>query len=54
MTVNDITSEQQYDDALRRIAQLIRVELIEGSEQQKEVELLSILIKQYEQIHYPI
>lgn len=49
-----IKTEKQYDDALARSYELIQTDIKEGSAASDELEVLAILIKEYELIHYPI
>lgn len=49
-----IKTEQQYEDALERIYTLMQVELEEGSKESDELEILSLLVKAYENAHYPV
>jgi HTH-type transcriptional regulator / antitoxin HigA len=49
-----IKTEAQYETALERVYDLMQLDLKEGSKEFEEAELLSILIEQYEEIHYPI
>jgi HTH-type transcriptional regulator/antitoxin HigA len=43
-----IKSEQQYEDALERVYMLMQTEVTAGSKESDELEVLSILIKEYE------
>lgn len=55
LNINDlIKTEEQYETALERVYNLMQLDLKEGSLELREAELLSILIEQYEEIHYPI
>jgi HTH-type transcriptional regulator / antitoxin HigA len=49
-----IKTEEQYEIALERAYELMQLTLNEGSPQLNELELLGVLIVQYEKIHYPI
>jgi HTH-type transcriptional regulator / antitoxin HigA len=49
-----IKTEDQYDDALERIYRLINSEVQEGSDEEAELEVLSLLVKEYERVHYHI
>ena len=49
-----IKTEEQYEEALERSYELMQLSLTEGSSELNELELLGVLIEQYEQIHYPI
>jgi HTH-type transcriptional regulator/antitoxin HigA len=49
-----IKTEEQYDDALAHVYELMQMDIKENSPQADELEVLSILIKEYELQHYPI
>lgn len=49
-----IKTEQQYDDALARVYELMQLDVEEGSAVSDELEVLSILIKDYELANHPI
>ncbi|HLT86466.1 MAG TPA: helix-turn-helix domain-containing protein [Sphingobacterium sp.] len=49
-----IKNEQQYQDALERIYALMQKDLKASSKESDELEVLSILVKEYENIHFPI
>ena len=49
-----IKSDSQYEDALERIYELIQKEVEPGSVEGDELEVLSILVKEYETVHYPM
>ncbi|MDR0793871.1 MAG: hypothetical protein LBE82_11230 [Chitinophagaceae bacterium] len=49
-----IRSEEQYEDALSRIYSLMQKELEANSKASDELEILSILVKEYEGEHYPV
>ncbi|MBB3837349.1 HTH-type transcriptional regulator/antitoxin HigA [Runella defluvii] len=49
-----IKTEEEYDNALERAYQLTQLDLEEESAELAELELLSVLIEQYEKVHYPI
>lgn len=49
-----IKSKRDYNTALRRIAVLINQDLTSGSEEYNELELLSILVDDYESKNFPI
>jgi len=49
-----IKTEQQYDDALARVYELMQMEIKENSSIADELEVLSILVKEFELQHYPI
>jgi HTH-type transcriptional regulator/antitoxin HigA len=52
--IKPIKSDEQYDDALARIYLLLQKDLKPGSKQSDELEVLSILVKEYESVHYPV
>lgn len=52
--LNPIKTEKQYIEALARIYELMQTEIKEGSAASVELEILSILVKEYELLHYPI
>ena len=55
LNINDlIKTEDQYQTALERVYTLMQLDLKADSLELKEVELLGILIEQYEKTHYPI
>jgi HTH-type transcriptional regulator/antitoxin HigA len=47
-----IKTEDQYDAALARVYELMQAEVMEGSPESDELEILIILVKEYE--HYPM
>ena len=49
-----IQSEKEYKLALSRVYELMQTDLIENSTEYKELDSLSLLINNYEQIHYPL
>lgn len=49
-----IKTEEQYNDALARVYELMQTDVKEGSVASDELEVFSILIKEYELVHYPI
>ena len=49
-----IKTEEQYEMALEKAYKLTQLNLTEGSPELSELELLGVLIEQYEKIHYPI
>ena len=49
-----IKTEEQYEIALEKVYDLIQLDLKEGSIESNELELLSLLVEQYEKINYPI
>lgn len=52
--VRPIKNNKQYDAALVRAYALMQHDLKPDSEDSDELEILSILIKEYENIHYPV
>lgn len=49
-----IKTEEQYNGALARVYELLQMDLTENSPASDELEVLSILIKEYELVHYNI
>ncbi|MDQ8051780.1 MAG: transcriptional regulator [Pedobacter sp.] len=49
-----IKTENEYNEALARVYELLQSDLAEGSANSDELEILSILVKEYELIHYPV
>jgi len=49
-----IKTEDQYDEALARVYELIQMDVDENSPQADELEILIILVKEYENEHYPM
>ena len=49
-----IKTEAEYDDALARVYALMQTDLIADSANSDELEILSLLIKEYELVRYPI
>lgn len=49
-----IKTAQQYEDALGRIYELMQIDVKEGPAASDELEVLSILVKEYELVHHPI
>lgn len=49
-----IKTEQQYSDALARVYELMQIDHDEGSTGLVELEALSLLVKDYELVHYPL
>lgn len=52
MNISQIKNEQDYQGALNRLEQILDAE--KGSIEGNELEILSILIENYENEHYPI
>jgi HTH-type transcriptional regulator/antitoxin HigA len=49
-----IKTEDQYSKALARVYELMQTDVLENSIESDELEVLSILVKEYETDHYPI
>jgi HTH-type transcriptional regulator / antitoxin HigA len=49
-----IKNKAQYEDALSRVYELMQKNLKPESRESDELEVLSILIKKYEQEHFPV
>ena len=49
-----VKNKAQYEDTLARIYELMQKDLKPGSKDSDELEVLSILVKEYEQEHYPV
>ena len=49
-----IKSEAQYEATLERIYELMQLNLEPGTEGGDELEILSLLVKDYENTHYPV
>lgn len=49
-----VKTEEEYNDALARAYELMQTNLKEGSAASDEMEILSLLIKEYELVHYPV
>ena len=49
-----VKNEQEYEDALARIYALMQKDIKEDSKQADELQILSLLVKDYEQEHYPV
>ncbi|WP_028298483.1 helix-turn-helix domain-containing protein [Olivibacter sitiensis] len=52
--VRPIKNEQQYEEALTRVYVLLQKDLKPDSKESDEMEILSILVKEYENEHYPV
>ncbi|HEX7982707.1 MAG TPA: hypothetical protein VF616_04270 [Duganella sp.] len=48
MKVKVIKSQQEYDAAMARLSELMGVDLVSGSEEEAELELLALVIEDYE------
>lgn len=49
-----IKTEKEYDNALAYVYELMQTDIVEGSAISDELEILSLLIKEYELVHYPV
>lgn len=49
-----IKNNEQYEEALERIYTLMQKDIEESSKESDELEILVILVKDYENEHYPI
>ena len=49
-----IKNEEQYNQALAHVYELMQNDLEEGTADSDELEILSIIIKEYENVHHPI
>lgn len=49
-----IKTEEQYDEALARVYELMQTDIKEGSATSDELEILSILVKEYELAHHAV
>ena len=49
-----IKNNRQYDSALARVYSLMQKDLKPDSKESDELEILSILVKEYENVHFPI
>jgi len=49
-----IKTEELYNDALMRVYQLMQKDIEQGSAESDELEILSMLVKEFEAEHYPI
>lgn len=49
-----IKNNQQYEDVLKRIYMLMQKNIRPDSKQSDELEILSILVKEYENEYYPV
>lgn len=52
--IKPIKTEEQYQEALRRLYNFMQLDYIEGSPEADEMEVLATLIEVYEDEHYPI
>ena len=49
-----IKTEKEYDDALAHVYELMQTDIVDGSAISDELEILSLLIKEYELARYPV
>jgi len=49
-----IKNEEQYEDALQKTYELMQKELAPDSAESDELEMLSILVKEYEHVYHPM
>ena len=49
-----IKTDDQYNEALARVYELIQTDIKDDSAEYDELEILSVLVKEYENAHYPI
>lgn len=52
--VKPIKTEKQYKEYIERIYVLLQKDIKENSKESNELEVLSILVKKYEEKYYPI
>lgn len=52
--IGPIKNNEQYDRYLARIYDLMQADIEPDSEEADELEVLSILVKEYENVHFPI
>lgn len=52
--LRSIKTEEQYENCLERIYKLMQTDLKQDSKESDELEILSILVKNYEEEHYPM
>ncbi len=52
--IRPIKNNDQYEEALEKAYELMQLDLKEGTSESDELEVLSILIKEYELEHFPI
>lgn len=49
-----IKKDEEYEQSLKRIYFLMQLDIIPDSDDSYELEMLSIVVKDYENIHFPI
>ncbi|MCF2501703.1 helix-turn-helix domain-containing protein [Dyadobacter chenhuakuii] len=52
--IGPVKNNEQYEQALGQIYALMQTEIVPDSKQSDELEVLTILVKEYENIHLPI
>lgn len=52
--IGPIKNKEQYESYLARIYELMQVDVLPDSSESDELEVLSILVKEYENVHFPI
>jgi len=52
--IKSIKNNTQYEFALSRIYQLMQKHLKVNSPESDELEILSVLVKEYEHVHFPM
>lgn len=49
-----IKNNEQYEQALGHIYSLMQTDILPDSKQSDELEVLTILVKEYENVHFPV
>jgi HTH-type transcriptional regulator/antitoxin HigA len=49
-----IKNDLQYEDTLAKVYELMQLDLQPDTEESDKLEILSILVKKYEDEHYPV
>jgi HTH-type transcriptional regulator/antitoxin HigA len=52
--IGPIKNNEQYDEALAHIYALIQTDVLPDTKESDELEVLSILVKDYEHVHFPV
>jgi HTH-type transcriptional regulator/antitoxin HigA len=52
--ITPVKNDHQYEDALRRIYTLMQKDIVPDTAESDELELLSIIVKDYENANFPI
>ncbi|WP_342086679.1 helix-turn-helix domain-containing protein [Dyadobacter sp. OTU695] len=52
--IGPIKNKEQYENYLARIYELMQTDIMPDSSESDELEVLSILVKEYETVHFPI